>query len=268
MGSPRLDLAPSCIGGFGAFRQSQWHTCSASCSLVRAGQVSGSSGCCGQGPDHNTSPRGELDALALPGGSCGCSSQRWASFYKGAAENEGVRFLMGVGFFFVFYYGVILSIKKRRQDYEDRVKLQKAAEEERRKMESWEDEMAELEAREADEEERRRAKGGAAASPEEEALEDQRKKEADNESMKAAMRFMRSGAKVKRARRGKVSTPCCPNCVPSLSRFMLRARPWRSSHARHLACPEWRLGRETRDCSVGPSVGAAHAAAHVPGPER
>lgn len=54
--------------------------------------------------------------------------ERWSSFYRQAANNESVRFLLGAAFFAVFYFGVIVNIKKRRKDYEDRVKLQQVRE--------------------------------------------------------------------------------------------------------------------------------------------
>ncbi|GJP50870.1 hypothetical protein CLOM_g10024 [Closterium sp. NIES-68] len=152
------------------------------------------------------------------------NQERWGSFYKQAANNEGVRFLIGAAFFVFFYFGIIVNVKKKRKDYEDRIKLERAAEEERRKMEGWEEDMDEMEAREEEEEEREREKqkgGGKKAGVvvaggkdgkggdgkgEGEKGEEEGKgavEEEKNQAILAGMRFMRSGAKVRRARRGK-----------------------------------------------------------------
>ena len=65
----------------------------------------------------------------------------WSNFFYSASRNEGFRFLMGVFFFWLFYQTVVVGVKKRKQDYEDRLKIEKAEEEERRKMREWEGEM-------------------------------------------------------------------------------------------------------------------------------
>ncbi|CAI5525972.1 unnamed protein product [Closterium sp. Naga37s-1] len=150
--------------------------------------------------------------------------ERWGSFYKQAANNEGVRFLIGAAFFVFFYFGIIVNVKKKRKDYEDRIKLERAAEEERRKMEGWEEDMEEMEAREEEEAERekeREKKGGKKAGvvvakgkdgKEAEDGKGEGKGEGEgegkveeekNQAILAGMRFMRSGAKVRRARKGK-----------------------------------------------------------------
>ncbi|CAI5493398.1 unnamed protein product [Closterium sp. Naga37s-1] len=152
------------------------------------------------------------------------SQERWGSFYKQAANNEGVRFLIGAAFFVFFYFGIIVNVKKKRKDYEDRIKLERAAEEERRKMEGWEEDMEEMEAREeeeAEKEKEREKKGGKKAGvvvakgkdgKEAEDGKGEGKGEGEgegkveeekNQAILAGMRFMRSGAKVRRARKGK-----------------------------------------------------------------
>jgi len=68
-------------------------------------------------------------------------SADWSNFFYSASRNEGFRFLMGVFFFWLFYQTVVVGVKKRKQDYEDRLKIEQAEEEERRKMREWEGEM-------------------------------------------------------------------------------------------------------------------------------
>jgi hypothetical protein len=65
----------------------------------------------------------------------------WSNFFYSASRNEGFRFLMGVFFFWLFYQTVVVGVKKRKQDYEDRLKIEQAEEVERRKMREWEGEM-------------------------------------------------------------------------------------------------------------------------------
>lgn len=65
----------------------------------------------------------------------------WNSFFYSASRNEGFRFLMGIFFFWLFYQTVVVGVKKRKQDYDDRVKIEQAEEEDRRKMREWESEM-------------------------------------------------------------------------------------------------------------------------------
>ncbi|CAI6010043.1 unnamed protein product [Closterium sp. NIES-65] len=152
------------------------------------------------------------------------SQERWGSFYKQAANNEGVRFLIGAAFFVFFYFGIIVNVKKKRKDYEDRIKLERAAEEERRKMEGWEEDMEEMEAREEEEaekekerEKKRGKKAGVVVAKGKDGKEAEDGKgegkgegegegkveEEKNQAILAGMRFMRSGAKVRRARKGK-----------------------------------------------------------------
>jgi hypothetical protein len=69
------------------------------------------------------------------------SSAEWNNLWYTASRNEGFRFMMGVFFFWLFYQTVVVGVKKRKQDYEDRVKIEQAEEEERRKMREWENEM-------------------------------------------------------------------------------------------------------------------------------
>lgn len=68
-------------------------------------------------------------------------STDWNTFFYSASRNEGFRFLMGVFFFWLFYQTVVVGVKKRKQDYEDRLKIEQAEEEDRRKMREWENEM-------------------------------------------------------------------------------------------------------------------------------
>lgn len=74
-------------------------------------------------------------------------SADWSNFFYSASRNEGFRFLMGVFFFWLFYQTVVVGVKKRKQDYEDRLKIEKAEEEERQKMREWEGEMEAAEVR-------------------------------------------------------------------------------------------------------------------------
>ena len=97
-----------------------------------------------------------------------------------------------------------------------RLPVWQQAEEERRKLAMWDEEMEEVEAEEAEKEERERerrkkkmagvvAEEGNGGKEEGESLESEVEKEEEkNEVLKAARQFMRSGAKVRRANKGKV----------------------------------------------------------------
>lgn len=49
--------------------------------------------------------------------------------------------VLGFLFFYIFYRTVVLSYKKNRRDYEDRLKIEKAEVEERKKMRELERRM-------------------------------------------------------------------------------------------------------------------------------
>lgn len=120
------------------------------------------------------------------------ATQSWDKFWDKAARSEGFRFLLGIFFFWLFYQTVVLGVKKKRKDYEDRLKIEKAEEEERKKMEEWEDEADAVEAistsrrwnvDEMSEEEKK-----------------QKEEEEQNPQLQMGLRFMRSGARVRRAK--------------------------------------------------------------------
>lgn len=116
----------------------------------------------------------------------------WSNFFYSASRNEGFRFLMGVFFFWLFYQTVVVGVKKRKQDYEDRLKIEQAEEEERRKMREWEGEMEAAEALSTTQ-----AWGKEGMSEEEK----KRLEEVENNpQLKMGMKFMKSGARVRRAK--------------------------------------------------------------------
>lgn len=95
------------------------------------------------------------------------------------AEDKNVATVFGLLFFFIFYQTVVLSYKRQRKDYEDRMKIEKAEAEERKKMKELERSMRGLEGDDDEEE----GKSG-----------DQ------DPYMKMAKQFMKSGARVRRVR--------------------------------------------------------------------
>ncbi|KNA18724.1 hypothetical protein SOVF_068170 [Spinacia oleracea] len=99
--------------------------------------------------------------------------------WNNLARDSNVATALGVVFFIIFYRTVVLSYKKQRKDYEDRIKIEKAEAEERKKMRELEKRMQGMEG-EDDEEE---GKDGE-----------------QNAYMKMASQFMKSGARVRRAR--------------------------------------------------------------------
>eukprot|EP00271_Cylindrocystis_brebissonii_P005101 TRINITY_DN17041_c0_g1_i1.p1 TRINITY_DN17041_c0_g1~~TRINITY_DN17041_c0_g1_i1.p1 ORF type:complete len:802 (+),score=195.80 TRINITY_DN17041_c0_g1_i1:238-2406(+) len=146
----------------------------------------------------------------------------WNNFWAGAAQNEVVKFVLGVFFFVLFYYGVIVNVKKRRKDYEDRLKLEKAADEERKRLREWEEEMQMLEdggledldsakktkgSGKGKEAEKKKGEGedGEISKEEEKRLADAEAEK--NPLLAASKRFMRSGASVRAGRRGKRRPP-------------------------------------------------------------
>lgn len=120
------------------------------------------------------------------------SSAEWNNLWYTASRNEGFRFMMGVFFFWLFYQTVVVGVKKRKQDYEDRVKIEQAEEEERRKMREWENEMETAEAMSTTQE---WVKEGMTEE------EKKRLEEVENNpQLKMGLKFMRSGARVRRAK--------------------------------------------------------------------
>ncbi|KAJ0971435.1 hypothetical protein J5N97_019394 [Dioscorea zingiberensis] len=103
-----------------------------------------------------------------------------ASMWASMALDQNVATALGGVFFVIFYRTVVLSYRKQRKDYEDRLKIEKAEADERKKMRQLEREMAGLE---GDGEDENEDKGGE-----------------DNAYLKMAKKFMQSGARVRRAR--------------------------------------------------------------------
>ncbi|KAK7335919.1 hypothetical protein VNO80_28052 [Phaseolus coccineus] len=105
-------------------------------------------------------------------------NERMAYFWSDLANNSNVANALGVLFFYIFYRTVVLSYRKHKKDYEDRIKIEQAEAEERKKMRELEREMEGIE---GDDEEIEQGKGE------------------DNDYLKMAKQFMRSGARVRRA---------------------------------------------------------------------
>lgn len=103
-----------------------------------------------------------------------------ADMWANLAHDSNVATALGLVFFVIFYQTVVLSYRKQKRDYEDRLKIEKAEAEERKKMRELEMEMEGIEGE--DEEESEQGKGER------------------NPYMKMAMQFMKSGARVRRAR--------------------------------------------------------------------
>ncbi|CAN6441170.1 unnamed protein product [Victoria cruziana] len=107
-----------------------------------------------------------------------------AEFWTNMATDKRVSTILGLLFFAIFYRTVVFSYRKQKRDYEDRLKIEQAEAEERKKMRALEREMEGIEA-EVDEDDE---KAGGEQNP----------------YLKMAMQFMKSGAKVRRARSSKV----------------------------------------------------------------
>ncbi|CAI0474701.1 unnamed protein product [Linum tenue] len=105
---------------------------------------------------------------------------RMANVWADLAQDSNVATLLGLVFFVIFYNTVVLSYRKQKKDYEDRLKIEQAEAEERKKMRELEREMMGIEEEEDEE-------GGEPGKAEE------------NAYMKMAKQFMRSGARVRRA---------------------------------------------------------------------
>lgn len=106
------------------------------------------------------------------------NSEDMAIIWDKLASDSNVATALGFVFFYIFYRTVVLNYRKQKKDYDDRLKIEKAEADEKKKMRELEKEMAGIE--EADDEE-----GGV--------------KGEDNPYSKMAKQFMRSGARVRRA---------------------------------------------------------------------
>nr|QKY65107.1 AAA-type ATPase family protein [Passiflora pittieri] len=95
------------------------------------------------------------------------------------ASDRNVTTGLGLVFFLMFYQTVVLRYKKQKKDYEDRLKIEKAEAEERKKSKLLEREMVGME---GEEEESEQGKGD------------------QNSYLQMAKQFMKSGARVRRAR--------------------------------------------------------------------
>ncbi|XP_057773113.1 probable inactive ATP-dependent zinc metalloprotease FTSHI 2, chloroplastic [Salvia miltiorrhiza] len=107
------------------------------------------------------------------------SSEDMAIIWDKLASDSNVATALGFVFFYIFYRTVVLNYRKQKKDYEDRLKIERAEAEEKKKMRELEREMAGIE--EEDDEEEGGAKGE------------------DNPYSKMAKQFMKSGARVRRA---------------------------------------------------------------------
>ncbi|WOL11099.1 hypothetical protein Cni_G19860 [Canna indica] len=103
---------------------------------------------------------------------------RRADMWASLARDKNVATAVGFVIFYIFYRTVVLNYRKQQKDYEDRLKIEKADAEERKRMKQMEREMAGLEGPGEDENEERGEQ---------------------NPYMKMAMQFMQSGARVRRA---------------------------------------------------------------------
>ncbi|KAM7471765.1 hypothetical protein LguiA_009948 [Lonicera macranthoides] len=107
------------------------------------------------------------------------NSDRMAGMWDKLANDPNVATVLGLLFFYLFYQLVVVGYKKKKKDYEDRLKIQKVDEEEKKKVKDLEREMAGLDLFED-------AEGEEGAKGEK------------NAYMKLAKQFMRSGANVRR----------------------------------------------------------------------
>ncbi|KAK6912021.1 AAA ATPase, AAA+ lid domain [Dillenia turbinata] len=106
-----------------------------------------------------------------------------AEVWANLASDTNVATALGFVFFFLFYRTVVYSYRSQKKDYEDRLKIEKAEAEERKKMRELERELQGLEGVEDE-------------------VEDGKGEQ--NPYMKMAMQFMKSGARVRRARNKKI----------------------------------------------------------------
>lgn len=111
------------------------------------------------------------------------SSESMALMWDKLASDSNVATGLGLVFFYIFYRTVVLNYRKQKKDYEDRLKIEKAEADEKKKIRELEREMAGIEAGMED--------GGGD--------EEGGEKGEDNPYMKVAQQFMTSGARVRRA---------------------------------------------------------------------
>lgn len=101
-----------------------------------------------------------------------------ADMWARLAQDPNVATALGLVFFYIFYRVVVLNYRKQKKDYEDRLKIEKAEADERKKMRELEREMEGLEEEDEEVEEGTGEK---------------------NPYLQMAMQFMKSGARVRRA---------------------------------------------------------------------
>ncbi|XP_050942188.1 probable inactive ATP-dependent zinc metalloprotease FTSHI 2, chloroplastic isoform X3 [Cucumis melo] len=104
-------------------------------------------------------------------------SERMGLMWVTLAGDPSVTSALGLVFFVIFYQTVVLGYRKQKRDYEDRLKIEKAEAEERKKMQELERELEDTEG-EADDIEQGKGE--------------------QNPYLKMAMQFMKSGARVRR----------------------------------------------------------------------
>ncbi|KAL5756004.1 hypothetical protein ACOSQ2_020750 [Xanthoceras sorbifolium] len=109
------------------------------------------------------------------------NDQYMANMWDSLAQDSNVATALGLVFFVIFYRTVVLNYKKQKKDYEDRLKIEKAEAEERKKMRELEREMEGIGDDDDDVDESEQGKGE------------------QNEYLKMAKQFMKSGARVRRA---------------------------------------------------------------------
>ncbi|XP_077217897.1 AAA-type ATPase family protein [Tasmannia lanceolata] len=103
--------------------------------------------------------------------------QYMALVWANLARDQNVATALGFVFFFIFYRIVVFNYRRQKKDYEDRLKIEKAEAEEKRKIRELEKELEGIEGDEGENE------GG----------------NQQDDYLKMAMKFMRSGARVRRA---------------------------------------------------------------------
>ncbi|KAG7625448.1 putative inactive ATP-dependent zinc metalloprotease FTSHI 2 [Arabidopsis thaliana] len=101
-----------------------------------------------------------------------------ADMWARLAQDPNVATALGLVFFYIFYRVVVLNYRKQKKDYEDRLKIEKAEADERKKMRELEREMEGIEEEDEEVEEGTGEK---------------------NPYLQMAMQFMKSGARVRRA---------------------------------------------------------------------
>ncbi|XP_055819489.1 probable inactive ATP-dependent zinc metalloprotease FTSHI 2, chloroplastic [Solanum dulcamara] len=106
-----------------------------------------------------------------------------AKVWENLASDSNVATGLGLIFFYIFYRTVVFSYRRQKKDYEDRLKIERADDEKKRKMMELEREMEGIKGVDHDEEEGRKGE--------------------ENPYMKMAMQFIKSGARVHKARNKK-----------------------------------------------------------------